>query len=108
MTRKLRDGGGGPPNGWRLSCGALLPFSQTDGLHTKRRRQLQARVRRHLLYPLACARAHEIRGITEARRATDSSTARDRFVRSNTPDRHHAQTAQPSDPAPVVLIPSTR
>ena len=33
------------PNGLRLSCGAMLYSSQTDGLHRKPRRQLQARVR---------------------------------------------------------------
>ena len=34
-----------PPNEMRVSCGAMLACSQTDGLHRKRRRQLHARVR---------------------------------------------------------------
>ncbi len=35
-----------PPNEMRVSCGAMLERSQTDGLHRTMRRQLHARVRR--------------------------------------------------------------
>src|SRR5262245_31302873 len=56
-----------PPNGWRLSCGAELRWSQTECYHTAcrmfsepvddGRRQLQARVRRRLISSMMTSRA---------------------------------------------------
>src|SRR5437762_14345432 len=40
-----------PPNGWRLSCGAELEYSQCNSTADDGHRQLQARVRRRALGP---------------------------------------------------------